>query len=80
MLPSPSTIKVSGGSPRSDGLNNDGSSHTHSDRYALEEDFTEESKESEGKYRTHTTQGSSGGMQGTQGAQSENNEPTNDVE
>ena len=43
---------------------------THSDQYALENDFTEETKENEGKYHTQTTQGS-GGMQGTQGAQTE---------
>ena len=67
-LPSVATIKVS---PRSEELNM--GLHTHSDQYALEDDFTlEESKESNGKYHTQTTQGS-GSMQGTQGAQTENN-------
>ena len=47
-LPSVATIKVS---PRSEELNM--GLHTHSDQYALEDDFTlEESKESNGKYHT----------------------------
>ena len=59
--------------PRSEDVNDGPCPTTHSDQYALEEDVTEESKDSanDNKYQHNSTQ-ESNGMQGTQGAQVDN--------